>query len=141
MNGKTVIVCGGNAVGCETASYLAKQGNRVTIVEMMSHIGIDIEPGCLSALKDELTQNQVNIVTGKKVIAIENQRLIVADSGGNKTAMPMEIAVLALGVESVNDLAVDLAGKVKELYTIGDAREPAKIHDAVADAFVLAYNL
>ena len=35
IEGKTVIVCGGNAVGCETASYLAKQGNQVTIVEML----------------------------------------------------------------------------------------------------------
>ena len=44
IEGKTVIVCGGNAVGCETASYLAKQGNQVTIVEMLDTIGADIEP-------------------------------------------------------------------------------------------------
>ena len=141
INGKTVIVCGGNAVGCETASYLAKQGNRVTIVEMLSHIGVDIEPGCLSALKDELTQDKVSIVTGKKVIAIEDQALIVTDGEGNKTAMQMEIAVLALGVEPVNDLAAGLVDKVKELYVIGDAKNPGKIHDAVADAFFLACNL
>ena len=65
----------------------------------------------------------------------------VTDHKGNRTVLPMDIAVLALGVAPVNDLATELAGKVEELYSIGDARKPAKIHDAVADAFVLAYHL
>ena len=55
--------------------------------------------------------------------------------------LQMDMAVLAVGVEPVNELAAALAGKVKELYVIGDAKKPAKIHDAVADAFVLAFNL
>ena len=141
LQGKTVIVCGGNAVGCETAHFLAKKKNRVTIVEMLDSIGADIEATCMSGLKDELTQNQVSIITGAKVEAITDKGVTVSDSEGNQTVLQMDIAVLALGVEPVNDLAAALAGKVKELYVIGDAKKPAKIHDAVADAFVLAFNL
>jgi 2,4-dienoyl-CoA reductase-like NADH-dependent reductase (Old Yellow Enzyme family)/thioredoxin reductase len=141
MVGKKVTVCGGNAIGCETASYLAKQGNRVTMVEMLDRIGADIEANSLSALKDELAEDQVSIVTGKKVEAITDQGVIVSDLKGNRTELQTDIAVLALGVEPVNDLAPALAGRVKELYTIGDAKKPAKIHDAVADAFILAFSL
>jgi len=139
--GKKVTVCGGNAIGCETASYLAKQGNRVTIVEMLDRIGADIEPNSLSALEDELAEDRVSIVTGKKVEAITDKGVIVSDPEGNRTELETDIAVLALGVEPVNDLAPALAGRVKELYTIGDAKKPGKIHDAVADAFILAFNL
>jgi 2,4-dienoyl-CoA reductase-like NADH-dependent reductase (Old Yellow Enzyme family)/thioredoxin reductase len=141
IEGKTVIVCGGNAVGCETASYLAKQGNQVTIVEMLDTIGADIEPNSMSALSDELALDRVSIVTGKKVVAITDNAVIVTDRQGNQTALQMDVAVLAVGVEPVNDLAAALAGQVEELYVIGDAKKPAKIHDAVAEAFVLAFNL
>ena len=141
INGKRVIVCGGNAVGCETASYLARQGNQVTIVEMLDTIGADIEPACMSALRDELAEERVNIVTGKRVDAIADDGVTVTDRQGNRAVLQMDVAVLALGVEPVNELAAALSGKVKELYVIGDAKKPAKIHDAVADAFVLAFNL
>jgi 2-enoate reductase len=128
-------------VGCETASYLAKRNNRVTIVEMMESIGADIEMTSLSALRDELQRDNVTIVTGKKVDAIKESGVAVTDHQGNRTVLSMDIAVLALGVAPVDDLATQLAGKVEELYSIGDARKPAKIHDAVSDAFVLAYHL
>jgi 2,4-dienoyl-CoA reductase-like NADH-dependent reductase (Old Yellow Enzyme family)/thioredoxin reductase len=141
LQGKTVIVCGGNAVGCETAHFLAKKKNRVTIVEMLDTIGADIEATCMSALKDELAQDRVSIVMGMKVEAITDNGVIVTDRNGNRTVLQTDIAVLALGVEPVNDLAAALTGKVGELYVIGDAMKPAKIHDAIAEAFVLAFSL
>ena len=86
----------------------------------------------MSALRDELAQDRVSIVTGKKVVAITDNGVAVTDRQGNRTVLQMDVAVLALGVEPVNDLAAALAGKVKELYVIGDAKKPAKIHDAVS---------
>ena len=141
IEGKTVVVCGGNAVGCETASYLAKRNNRVTIVEMMESIGADIEMTSLSALREDLQRDNVTIVTGKKVDTFTESGVAVTDHQGNRTVLPADVAVLALGVAPVNDLAAELEGRVEEVYSIGDARKPARIHDAVADAFVLAYNL
>jgi 2-enoate reductase len=113
----------------------------VTLVEMLSTIGADIEPVSLSALKEELAQGQVKILTGKKVVAFSEEGVVVMDEKGMRSVLEADVAVLALGVESVNDLAAELAGRVGELYTVGDARKPAKIHDAVAGAFVLASNL
>jgi 2,4-dienoyl-CoA reductase-like NADH-dependent reductase (Old Yellow Enzyme family)/thioredoxin reductase len=141
IEGRTVAVCGGNAVGCETADYLAKRGNRVFLVEMLESIGMDIEPACLSALKDELATGHVNIMTGRRMEAVEGDGVIVADGKGTRTELQADMVVLAVGVEPVNDLAGDLAGKVRELYTVGDAKRPGKIHDAVGDAFALAFNL
>jgi NADH dehydrogenase FAD-containing subunit len=111
------------------------------IVEMLDTLGVDIETNCMSALKDELAHDQVSIVTGKKVEAITDDGVIVTDRKGNRTVLQTDLAVLALGVEPVNELAAALAGKVKELHVIGDAKKPAKIHDAVADAFVLAFTV
>jgi hypothetical protein len=53
----------------------------------------------------------------------------------------MEKAVLALGSTSVNELADKLKNRVKELYVIGDAKKPAKIHDAIHSAFITASGI
>jgi NADPH-dependent 2,4-dienoyl-CoA reductase/sulfur reductase-like enzyme len=141
VRGKNVVVCGGNAVGCETADYLAKKENKVTVVEMFDSIGRDIEFTTKSCLLDEMAQGCVHLLPGKRIEAFTAQGVSLIDQQGHKNILPMDVAVLALGVESVNDLAADLAGKVGEVYTIGDAKNPARIHDAVSDAFYMIYYL
>jgi len=141
IKGKSVIVCGGNAIGCETASYLAKRKNRVTIVEQLDSIGKNMELTSLSALRDELEQDHVSILTGKRVEAITDRGVAISDNQGNTSVLEMDMAVIAMGVESLDVLSAQLEGKVKEIYTIGDARKPGMIHDAVTDGFLLAYNL
>jgi NADPH-dependent 2,4-dienoyl-CoA reductase/sulfur reductase-like enzyme len=141
IEGKRVVVCGGNAVGCETAEYLAKRGNRVTLVEMLDKVGIDIEPVCMLALSGEMAACEVEILTGSKVIAIAKKGVTIADKQGKERTLPADWVVLALGVAPVNDLVPQLTGKVKALYTIGDALRPAKIHDAIAAGFALASRL
>ena len=141
IEGKSVVVCGGNAVGCETADYLARRGNRVILVEMLERIGMDIEPACLSALKEELATGQVKIMTGRRMEAVEDDGVIVIDGKGTRTALQADMVVLAVGVEPVNELVGSLEGKVEKLCVLGDAKKPGKIHDAVADAFMLAFSL
>ena len=141
VRGKNVVVCGGNAVGCETADYLARSENKVTIVEMLDAIARDIEFTQKCCLLDEMEQCCVKILAGKKIEGFTDDGVCLIDKQGEKTNVPMDLAVLALGVRSVNDLAGELSGKVDEVHVIGDARHPARIHDAVGDAFYLAYYL
>jgi 2,4-dienoyl-CoA reductase-like NADH-dependent reductase (Old Yellow Enzyme family)/thioredoxin reductase len=141
LKGKNVVVCGGNAVGCETAHFLAAKEYTVTLVEMLDAIGVDIEPASLCGLKDDLEQHHVTILTGRKVVGFTNGAIQVMENEGAASVIPADTAVLALGVEPVNDLALALAGKVKELYVIGDANKPAKIHDAVHQGFAVALRL
>jgi len=141
VRGKNVVVCGGNAVGCETADFLAKRENKVTVVEMFDSIGRDIEFTIKSCLLDEMAQGCVDQLTGKRIEAFAADGISLVDKQGEKTRLPMDVAVLALGVESVNELAAGLADKVSEVHTIGDAKNPARIHDAVSDAFYMTYDL
>lgn len=141
VRGKRVVVCGGNAVGCETADYLAGNENKVSIVEMFDSIGRGIEFTQKSCLLDEMAQGCIEVVTGKKIEAFTADGVHLVDKQGEKTMLPMDLAVLALGVQSVNNLAVDLEGQIAEIHTIGDAKKPAKIYDAVSDAFFMTYYL
>jgi 2,4-dienoyl-CoA reductase-like NADH-dependent reductase (Old Yellow Enzyme family)/thioredoxin reductase len=139
--GKTVVVVGGGLVGLETAHFLGRQNKKVTVAEMLDAIGADVEDTTLIALKQELPQAGVTILTGTRLDAVTDQGVVTVDKHGKKATLPAETVVLAVGMKPENSLATELAGKVTELYTIGDAKRCGKIINAVADGFAVAFNI
>lgn len=139
--GENVVVVGGGMVGCETADFLAEQGKRVTIVEMLDAIGTNIESWTLLALKNELAEGDVKIMTGAKLDMVTDDGAIVTDKSGRKTSLEANTVVLAMGVKSVNELSRELEGKVKELYIVGDAKQPRRIRWAISEGYVVAYGI
>jgi len=62
---KNIIIAGGRLVGCETANFLA-ENNRVTIVEMLDDIAIDMETLSRAHLLRDFDNKGVKIFTKKK---------------------------------------------------------------------------
>ncbi len=108
---------------------------------MLNAIGVDMEIYTLNALRSELDEKDVKILTSVKLGEIIDEGLIGIDEGGNKTAHKADSIVLALGLSGSHELTEDLNGKVKEIYTIGDAKLPRQIRDAISEGFITAYNL
>lgn len=54
-------------VGCETAEYLAEMGRRVTIVEMLDDIGVDVDANTKLLLKERFAELTIKIFTKTKV--------------------------------------------------------------------------
>jgi len=44
ITGKRIAVLGGNLIGCETAAYLAEQGNHVMVIKRRQSVAEDMEP-------------------------------------------------------------------------------------------------
>ena len=139
--GEIVAVIGGGSVGCETANFLAKQGKKVTIIEMLDAVATDMENRVWAALSDELSKSKVKMITGAKLIAVSNGVALIIDKEGHEISLNSETIILACGRKTANALAKELAGKVKELYTIGDAKQPRTIRNAISDGYTLAYHL
>jgi hypothetical protein len=55
-------------------------------------------------------------------------------NGEGKTLRGMDTVVLALGAVPVEELSAKIKDKVAEVYVIGDARQPRKALQAMADA-------
>ncbi len=138
---KSAIVVGGELVGCETAHFLAKQGKKVTILEALDTAASDMEPWCRRALLAELRAAQVDIVTSTEVVEVTDNGAIGVNRNGARTLYAADTVVIALGMVPVNELAKELRGKVKQLYLIGDAKEPRRIKEAIAEGFITGYNL
>ena len=62
-SGKNVVVIGGGSIGCETAEFLAKQGKKVTIIEMPDTLAGNTGKTAQTILLGHLKGNHVNILT------------------------------------------------------------------------------
>jgi len=133
--GETVAVLGGGLVGCETADFLANQGKTVTIIEMLEYIAADIGPVRKPFLIQRLAKGSVEILTSSQVVEIVEDGIIVKDRDEKKRNVgTYNTIVLALGVKSVSELAKQIEAEgTREVYVIGDALEPRRAIQAIAE--------
>ncbi|MBW1780671.1 MAG: FAD-dependent oxidoreductase [Deltaproteobacteria bacterium] len=131
--GEQVLVVGGNAVGLETADYLATQGKRVAVVEALGHVGRDLGPTVRWHLRHRLNESGVSISTATRVIEITGEGVVFLDKEGKKTSRTFDTVVLATGVMSNHTLVDQVNDLVKEIYVIGDAAKPRNALFAVRE--------
>ncbi|MEM4481530.1 MAG: FAD-dependent oxidoreductase [Desulfurococcaceae archaeon] len=144
--GQRVIVVGGGLVGVELALYLASTGKEVTIVEALPEIAIDIEPvSRMSLIRPGglLEKHKVKVLTSTIVIGIEKGGVEVLQPPQRRFLIEGDAVVLAVGREpNIDQELVKTSREVgKEVYIIGDAKEPRKIIDAVHEAFFTALRI
>jgi len=148
--GNTVVIVGGNIIGCEIALLLAHQGKKVTLVELpgfRAKDDIDGKPveGNIWAFIDQELRSQANIsrVTAEKLDKIADKHVFFVDKAGNSLGFDSETFVLSLGLiqKEKDELAKHLASNGNEVYIIGDAKRPRKIRDAIYEGFVVGSRI
>jgi NADPH-dependent 2,4-dienoyl-CoA reductase/sulfur reductase-like enzyme len=130
----TALVVGGGLVGLEAADFLAAKGVKVTIVEMLDQVGIDMDPLAKAMLTNRLNARDVEIFTGTKVLRLA-ERNVVAQQAGRETTLPLETVVIAVGVRPNRRLLDALEGNDLEVHVIGDAVEPRRALEAIREGF------
>ena len=167
--GEKVVIVGGNAVGLETALYLADQGtlspevlhflvanraeswetleglvNRgnkhVTVVEMMKRAGEDIGSSTRWTVMMELRRLGVTILTGATAVRIRPEEVEI-EKGQKRDLLPAESVVIAAGAEPENSLVDELVDLVPKIYTIGDAKAPRNALEAIKEGFLTGLKI
>jgi 2,4-dienoyl-CoA reductase-like NADH-dependent reductase (Old Yellow Enzyme family)/thioredoxin reductase len=133
-SGNHPIVAGGGAVGSETALYLAQQGKDVTLIEMLPMVAADIAV-IRNPLTAALIDAKVKIITGTKIIAINDNGVTAISPDKNIVNIPGDKVLLALGMATDNKLYQAVREKVNEVYVIGDAAEPRRVGEAVHEGY------
>lgn len=143
--GKKMLVAGGGQIGCETAVALARDGYEVSLLEAMPEV-MDVmfvpkQPKMM--LKAMLEQYKVNMLTGMKLLEINEKGALIQKTDGSKEPEQLECdtTVLAIGLRPVKSLAKDYRGRNIAIYEIGSARRVGDIYGAVHDAFEVVYNM
>jgi len=162
--GKRVVIVGGNAVGLETALYLANQGtlcpevlhflvanraetwetletliNRgnktVTVLEMRKKAGQDIGPSTRWTVLSELRRLGVTILTGAKATEIRAEGVRI-EKEDRHDLLAADTVVMAVGSRPERDLAGVLQDLLPEVVVVGDAKEPRNALEAIKEGFL-----
>ncbi|MBI2831726.1 MAG: FAD-dependent oxidoreductase [Chloroflexi bacterium] len=139
---KRVAIIGGQFPGCSLALFLAHKGKKVTILEESDKLGKDMEAHTMVGLKNEIEKGNVKVLTSVKIDEITEKGVAVVDRDGNKSLCEADNIIVALELApSDSNLASELRGKVREVYTIGDAKSFRRIIKAISEGYVTACNL
>ena len=138
--GDTAVVIGGGCVGCETALYLLKEGVRVTILEMLPRLLIEMNAATRNCLMKELMNRGALMISGARVTSIASNNVQYVKDGKEEIA-EADTIVLATGATSCNQLYENLIDLVLDLYLIGDAKKPRDIMYAVREGFYAGYDV
>lgn len=136
--GQAAIVVGGGLIGTETAHYLALEGRKIQVVEMLDDVAATLDWMTRHWLMEEAAKLGIEFFTRTTIKEFTGKGAIVRDSEGKEREMTADTVVVAVGTEPVNYLAEELKDIDADVYTIGDAKIMGKIINAVADGFHLA---
>lgn len=129
---QNIVIIGGGVTGLETAEYLSEK-NKVTVVEMLDKVGGNLYPSVVMHLAQEIMKNGGAILKGRKLTAVEDGAVNIADAKtGDETSLPADLVVLAMGVrpDRPNYEALREAYGDK-LILVGDSCRPGQIYDAL----------
>lgn len=139
--GKTAVVIGGGSIGCETAEFLAKQGKKVAIIEMLDTLAGNTGKTAQTILLGHLKGNGVNMLTESRVDSITRDSVIYIDKDGNKQEIKAESVVIAIGNRPNTSLYDSLKNEIDEIYNIGDSNGGGIIPNAVYEGYTVGNRL
>ncbi len=139
-----ILIIGGGMVGAEIADTIfanARGKVSVTIVEMLDDIAPGIPDINRIPLLNRLKANGTKIFTSSTVKEISANTVIIETEGREKELTNINKIILAMGAKAVNHLYEELQDLGKELYIIGDAKEPRNALHAIHEASILARKI
>jgi 2,4-dienoyl-CoA reductase (NADPH2) len=131
--GKRVVIMGGAVQGCQLAEFLVKRGKLVTIVDEAEKLGQGLLADDPVRLFPWLEKKGVTMLSGVRYERITDDGLVITTREGEKRTLRADSIITALPLLPNQELYNTLQGAVKEVYQIGDCREPGLMHDAIAD--------
>jgi 2,4-dienoyl-CoA reductase-like NADH-dependent reductase (Old Yellow Enzyme family)/thioredoxin reductase len=140
--GKNVIMIGGGLVGCEVGLHLAKNGRKVTVIEMLDNIAPDSYRMHRLGLINEMDK-MLSYKTGLKCTSIAPNGITVVNKENKEEFLPADKVIYAVGMRANKEETKKLHSAVKDVpvYEIGDCVNPSKVYDAVHQGFIAAMSI
>ncbi|MBR1781492.1 MAG: FAD-dependent oxidoreductase [Oscillospiraceae bacterium] len=140
--GENVVVIGGGLIGCEEGIQLAREGHKVTILEMQE----ELAPDCgrmhrLNVLHQIEVEPNLTPATGFRCTGITADAVTAVDAEGKEAVFAADTVVMAAGMRSRSAEVERLAAYGTEFYVCGDASRARQIGQATRDGHDAIVNL
>ena len=141
--GNTVVVCGGGLSGTDSALQLAREGKKVTVVDMLpvEQFARDHSPAPRGMLLQLLEQYGVKLIGSVRVCEIGDDGVAVQSMDGAKTVLPCDDVVAAFGMKKNDRLLKQMQELMPDVIAVGDCNVVKNIKNANQVAFNLALDL
>lgn len=137
--GKKIVILGGGFVAAEISEYISKEklADEITIVEMREAIALDLEPISRQGLMERLQNFGVKMIPHFLIEEVTANEVIGRDRiSKDRKKVGAERVILALGTESVEFPVQAVRNQGIKILSIGDAREPSGIAEAVREGYL-----
>jgi NADPH-dependent 2,4-dienoyl-CoA reductase/sulfur reductase-like enzyme len=139
--GQNVVIVGGGLAGCEAALFLAKQGKKVTIIEMLNKIGDPSYPHYNIPLIEAIDNNP-NITYKLQTKCVEvTPRGVRVDKNDVEEVLAADSIVFLVGLAPELETIEKLRDCATEFYSVGDCVKPQRIMEATRTGFFSAMNI
>ena len=129
------------------AVSLARQGKEVTILEEGTAEVLGITPyihtyaGRRTELRAFVEEAGIEVLSEVEVREIVDGGVVFVDRQGKEQKIEADTVLVAVGRTPNRELFDALAGRVKEIYDIGDCREPRNLLSATHEAAYIAREI
>lgn len=135
-----VVVAGGGCMGAQVAEALAKNGHPVTIVEATGSVATEAPSDDRALLLSRLKELRVKVFTETKVMNIGPKSVSLEGTYGPQT-VPADTVVVCLGAFPNDGITGELKKLVRNVSVIGDAKQPRRVTEAVAEGALAALEV
>jgi len=137
--GETAVVIGGGTTGSEAALQMAKDGKKVTIVDILDY---DLLAGDWPrGLAYQLEDHGVSFLTEMKLEEITDNGVMVVNKNRERIKVAADSVILSLGFKSLKSIADQFKGLAVDVYSIGDCVKPLSIKEAIHGGFNVAVEI
>ncbi len=142
--GDRVVVAGAGLTGSETALFLAREGKKVTVIDILPLNQIDAEAPFvnITTLREMLEKENVETKTGVKLESVTGTGVAVTDKNGSRSEIPCDTVVLSLGLSPRREILEILKDLAPEVYVAGDCNNrKGNLCTATTEGFFAAMEL
>lgn len=138
--GRRVLIVGGDGVGLATAVYLLRKGeHEITILEESGRIGRDVSPFYLWRYLKLFRERGVSLVTGARISSWAADSVSVTRAKGDRVVGFDDVIMTVR--EGREDLKESFRGSAPEVFLLGDARRPRRLHNAIHEAYRMGMGI
>ncbi|HWQ80101.1 MAG TPA: dihydrolipoyl dehydrogenase [Anaerovoracaceae bacterium] len=155
---RQMLVMGGGVIGLEMAVYYSAAGSQVTVVEMLDHIGGELDPDVSAALKNNLEKKGIRFFLSSRVSEVSDKEVTFL-SGDKTEKISCDKLLLSVGrkpfghIAGIDELGVVMKNgaivaddhcrtNVRNIYAAGDVNGRYMLaHVAYREAEVAINNI
>lgn len=134
-----LVVIGGGEIGTEAAIYFARQGKKVTVLEMMDDLAKDAAPMHYRKMFKDVWENcdGFSSVVNATVTKIDSDRVTYTLPDGTEHAVEAEMVILSAGMKALEEEALRYQHCAPTFYMLGDCNIFSNVQKAMRSALML----